>query len=88
MPLKAREFDAIVAKLGMTTRQSDHFHAWLEVDGRVVVRTRRSHGSGDLPASDLIRQQLKVNEQQLGGLIDCSMRRDEYIAHLRSRGIL
>ena len=88
MPLKAREFDTIVNKLEMTTRESDHFHAWLEVEGKVVVRTRRSHGSGDLPAADLIRQQLKLNERELRDLIRCPMSREDYIEHLRARGVI
>lgn len=88
MPLSAREFDAIVAKLEMATRNTDHYHAWLEVDGKVVVRTRRSHTAGDLPAADQIRQQLKVNERQLRDLISCEMTKGEYVSHLRNRGVL
>lgn len=88
MVLTAKEFDAIVRKLGMETRNTDHLHAWFEVDGTVAVRTRRSHGRGELAAGDKIRQQLKVNETQMRSLIDCSMSRDAYVLHLRARGVI
>jgi hypothetical protein len=52
-----------------------------------VVRTKRSHGNKDLP-ENLIRQQLKLNEAQLSGLISCSISRQDYIEILRSKQII
>ena len=88
MSLKAKEFDRIAKKLDLKTRNSGDKLAWFEHDGKVITRTKRSHGSGDLPAADQIRQQLKVNEQQMRGLVDCSFSRDDYVQHLTSKGLI
>jgi hypothetical protein len=89
VPLKAHEFDRIVQKYGFTIRDSGDRHAYLEHEGRIVVRTKRSHVKGqDLPFSHKIRQQLHMSEQQLAGAISCVFTRDQYLRHLRERGIL
>jgi hypothetical protein len=85
--LKVHHFERIVSKLGLTTRNTGDRHAWFEHDGRVVTRTKRSMGDGDLPA-DLIRQQLKLNEDQLRRLVGCSLDRDAYVEILRAKGLL
>jgi hypothetical protein len=58
-----------------------------EFEGKVIVRTRRSHGNKDLPGH-LIRQQLKLNEKQLGDLISCSVSMDNYVTILRAKGLI
>lgn len=88
MSIKAKEFDRLMAKFEFKTRDGADRLAWLEHDGRVVLRTRRSHGSGDLPAAHSIRQQLKLNETQLREAVSCSITRDGYIEILRNKGIL
>ena len=88
MTIKARDFDLLVNKLGMKTRDSGDLLAWFEVDGKTVVRTRRSKGSGDLPMQHSIRQQLKLSQQQLRDLIRCTLDRDGYIEILRAKGLL
>lgn len=88
MTIKAREFDHLVAKLGLSVRDSGDLLAWFEFEGRVVARTRRSKGSGDLPMQHSIRQQLKLNEEQLKEAIGCSLSRESYIGILRSKGLL
>lgn len=92
MTIKSREFDRLVDKFGLKTRNSGDLLAWLEVeiDGKIkkVVRTRRSKGSGDLPMQHSIRQQLKLDENQLRGAISCSINRNEYLDILRSKNIL
>ncbi len=89
MGLTRSEFDLIVSKLSLVIRSTDHVHAWLVYGGKIVVRTKRSHHKGgDLPCSDKIRQQLKVNEDQLKGLISCTFGYADYIEHLKSRGII
>jgi hypothetical protein len=47
--IKAQEFDRLVQKLGFQTRKGNDLLAWFEYEGKIVVRTRRSYGSGDLP---------------------------------------
>jgi hypothetical protein len=86
--IKAQEFDRLIEKFGFKTRKSGDRLAWFEHDGRVVVRTRRSEGSGDLPMQHSIRQQLKLNEQQLREALGCSLTRAEYVEILRVKGLL
>jgi len=86
--MKAKEFDRLIDKFEFKTRDGGDRLAWFEYEGRVVLRTRRSHGSGDLPAAHSIRQQLKLNETQLREAVSCSISRDGYIEILRSKGIL
>lgn len=88
MTIKRKEFDRLVDKFGLTTRNSGDLLAWLVIDGKMVVRTKRSNKQGDLPMQDSIRQQLKLNETQLKEAIDCRLSRDGYLEILRSKGIL
>ena len=89
MPLTGREFDSLVSKFGFETRNSRDLLAWLVIDGKVVVRTRRSYkSSGDLPMFHSIRQQLKLNTSQLREAINCELDRDSYIEILRSKNLL
>lgn len=88
MTIRAHEFDRVVAKFGMQTRDSRDLLAWFEHDGKVVTRTRRSKGKGELPAPHLIRQQLKLTEEQLGAAIGCTLDRDGYVEILRDKGLL
>ena len=88
MTIKAREFDHLAAKLGLSTRDSGDLLAWFEFEGKVITRTRRSKGSGDLPMQHSIRQQLKLNEQQMKEATRCNLTREEYIDILRAKGLL
>jgi hypothetical protein len=86
--MKVHEFERIVNKLGMETRNSYDRLAWLVHNGVTVVRTRRSHGKGKFVPADKIRQQLKVNEEQFAGLISCSISKQDYIKILAEKGII
>ena len=89
MPLTASEFDRVVRKFGFAVRGGDHIRARLYIDGKLVVRTKRSHkASGDLPSYNRIRQQLHLNEAQLRDAIACPLSRDGYLEILQGRGIL
>lgn len=88
MSIKAKEFDRLVAKFGFRTRDSGDLLAWFEHEGRIVTRTRRSKGSGDLPMQHSIRQQLKLNEEQLRQAMGCHLIRDDYIEILRAKGLI
>jgi len=88
MTIKAHEFDHLVAKLELKTRHSKDLLAWFEVDGQIITRTRRSKGSGDLPMQHSIRQQLKLNEQQMKKALGCTLTRNDYIDILRTKGLL
>lgn len=89
MTIKAADFDRIVRKLELRTRMGGDLLAWFEYEGRVIVRTKRSRKRGqDLPFQHSIRQQLKLNQDQLSRLIACTLDRDGYIAILRDKGLL
>ncbi len=86
--MKGHEFARLESKLELKTRNTKDRHAWFEYDGRIIVRTKRSHGSGfDLP-KNLIRQQLKLNERQLDGIIKCSLHKDDYVSILKEKGLI
>jgi len=86
--MKVHEFEKIVTKLGMETRNSRDRHAWFVHKGVTVVRTRRSFGNSKFIPVDKIRCQLKVNESQFAGLISCSVSKDDYIKILTDKGII
>ena len=73
----------------MEIRESGDRLAWLVVDGRRILSTKRSRGSRDMSGiAHLVRQQLKVNEEVFRGLIQCPVSRDGYIGILRGKGLL
>ena len=88
MTIKAKEFDHLVPKLGLQTCEGGDLHAWFEFEGKKITRTRRSRGSGDLPMQHSIRQQLKLNEEQLRKAVGCHLTRDEYIEILKGKGLI
>ena len=89
MPINAREFDRVTRKFGFETKNGRDLHAWLEVDGKKVARTRRSKkSSGDLPMWHSILQQLGLDEYQLRDAISCTLDRDSYITLLRGKGVI
>ena len=85
--MKVHEFEKIVNKLGLRTRNTGDRLAWFVYNGQTVVRTKRSQGNKEQPG-DKIRQQLKVNERQFAGLISCEVSLENYIEILKSRNII
>ena len=85
--MKVHEFETLVQKLDLRTRNSRDRLAWFEHGGRVIARTKRSHGKGDLPGH-LIRQQLRLNENELAGIVGCSLFREDYVAILTKKGLI
>ncbi len=86
--LKATEFDRVIRKFGFEVRKSGDRLAWLVHEGRTIIYTKRSEGRGDLPFSHAIRQQLKLNEQQMREAVSCSLDRVGYLQILRDKGLL
>ncbi len=85
--MKVHEFEKIVNKLGLKTRNAGDRLAWFVYNGQTVVRTRRSQGNKEQPG-DKIRQQLKLDEKQLAGLIGCEVSLEDYINILKDRKII
>lgn len=85
--MKVHEFTRLESKLKLKTRNAGDRLAWFEYGGKVITRTKRSHGNKDLPAN-LIRQQLKVNEQQFSGLISCVLQLEDYVKILQEKALI
>ena len=85
--MKVHEFERLVTKLNLKIRNAGDRLAWFEHQGKVITRTKRSHGTGDLP-EHLIRQQLKLNERQLSALIGCSLGLPDYVEILKVKGLI
>jgi hypothetical protein len=85
--MKVHEFDRLETKLKLKVRNASDRLAWFEHEGRIVTRTRRSHGNKDLP-SNLIRQQLKLDEKQFAGMLSCSLSLKDYIEILKGKGLI
>lgn len=90
MSYKPADFDRMWDKFKFTVRSGDHVRADLYVDDRLVVRTRRSHGSGKLDGQipSKIRQQMHLNEAEFQRAIECPMSRQEYLQLLGRKGKL
>ncbi len=86
--MKAHEFDRVVTKFDFKTRDSGDLLAWFEYEGKIIARTRRSKSSGELPMQHSIRQQMKLNEDQLKGAIRCTLKKEDYISILKSKGLI
>lgn len=85
--MKAHEFDRVINKFGMQTRQSGDLLAWFTYNGRTVIRTKRSHGSKDI-LDRLVRSQLRLDAGQLRAAIRCTLTLDDYINILKAKGAI
>jgi len=74
----------------MVVKESADRRAQLWVDGKLILTTKRSYGSGKLDGNipHLIRQQMRLNQEQFDDLIACPLKREGYIAILRAKGLL
>ena len=91
MSLKSGELDRAWQKLGFQTFENKRdVTAQLWIDGKMIIYTRRSHGSGKLDGQipNFIRQQMKLDEGQFKSAIDCPLKRDAYLEILRNKGLL
>jgi hypothetical protein len=89
MTIKAKDFEHIVNKFGLRTRNSGDRLVWFEHEGKIITRTRRSNIKGrDLPFQHSIRQQLKLNEDEFREAVACHLDRDQYLMILRQKGLL
>lgn len=90
MSLKSKDVDKAWKKLGMVIKKSKDRHALLYVDGKMVIRTMRSHGSGQLDGQipQFIMKQMKLDKAQFKDLIDCPLKREGYIQILIDKGVV
>ncbi|MCE7987234.1 MAG: hypothetical protein DYG89_39185 [Caldilinea sp. CFX5] len=90
MQLKKREAETLFGKLQLDVESSHHKTATFYYSGRAILRTRVSHGRGDIPPIIVakLRSQLKVTEEQMRRLVDCSMSYEEYVSLLITKGLI
>lgn len=90
MSISAGDVDRAWRKLGMEIKETNDRHAIFRVNGKFILRTKRSFGSGKLSGKipHFIRQQLKLDERQFQDLIDCPLDRNGYIQILQSKGFI
>lgn len=86
--MNANEFDRVIKKLEMETRDTTHYHAWLVHNGITVVRTKRSHGNNKYLPEHMIRKQLHLNQVQFTGLYSCTVSKADYIKILTDKGVI
>ncbi len=88
--MKTADADRVFKKLQMEIRSTKDKHAWFVYEGRRILKTKRSHGRGELKGNirHLIRQQLKLNDAQFRELVACPLERDGYIEILKQKGLI
>ena len=62
---------SVFAKLKMRIKETHNKNAYFEYNGIVYLKTRISHGKGDIPSSvvERIRKQFLLNQGQFSDLI-------------------
>jgi hypothetical protein len=87
--MRVAEAIKVFRKLGMQTAEGRDTNAKFIHDGRVITYSRVSHGRGEIGGNvpHFIRQQLKVSEDQLRRLLECTIGRKEYEEILRFKGL-
>ena len=88
--MRIREVIRVFEKLDMEIREGRDTIAKFRYKGKVIVRTKVPHKRGELKGKlpHFIRQQLRINDKQLRGLIDCTLYRQDYEAILREKGFI
>lgn len=88
MTIKAHQFEHIVNKFQMRSRNAGDRLVWFEYEGKIVTRTRRSYKSGDLPFQKSMPRQLGLTHSEFRQAAACKLDRDGYIEILRCKGYL
>lgn len=90
MQLKKREIEGAFNKLRMDIAKTHHKMAYFEYEGVQYLKTRISHGKGDIPKSVIarIRKQLELNQIQFTELVKCPLGYNEYVEILKEKGII
>ncbi|MFQ5794296.1 MAG: hypothetical protein ACE5JP_04510 [Candidatus Bipolaricaulia bacterium] len=87
--MKVSEVLRAFEKLGMRIREGRDTLAFFRCGERLVLWTKVPHGRGELKGRlpHYIRQQLRLNEEQFGKLIQCEIRRPEYVQILKDKKV-
>ena len=88
--MRTREVLQIFDKLEMEIREGRDTLAFFRWKDQTILWTKVPHKKGELKSNlrYFIRQQLKLNEAQLRGLIRCDIWREDYIEILKDKGFI
>jgi hypothetical protein len=88
---KGSEISRSLKRKGFQEGNGDHVFLYLMVDGkRTPVRTKVSHGRKEYRGAlwACLKQQLKLENEQLDQLIRCQLSHEDYVGILRADGII
>ncbi len=88
MQIKTKDAIKVLMKFKYVTRDTGDTHAKFYHNGKMVLVTKISHGSGDMPCANEFRQQLKLNEDQMIDAIRCPFRYEDYVETLKQKRII
>ena len=85
-----QDVNRVFKKLQMETRESGDTIAKFRYNGKVVLRSKVSHGKGELQGSlpHLVCQQLRVSRPEFDLISGCKYSRPEYEQILRDKGVI
>jgi hypothetical protein len=88
--MKIKEILKVFDKLQMEIKEGRDTIAKFRFKDKVITRTKVPHKRGELKGMlpYFVRQQLRVNETQLKGFIDCTLYRKDYEKILKEKGII
>jgi len=88
---RRRVIRTLKSKLGFDEDVSGH-HIWytLRVDGKIIARTKISHGGRDISDKNLsmMARQMYISAPQLKVIIACRIFKEDYYDILRKKGKL
>lgn len=89
---RAEVEQALLSK-GFRFKGGDHRFYFFEHDGLITaIFTKVSHGSKYKELDDsllsMMARQVKLSNRQFTAFVECSLTQEEYVAHLRTLGIL
>jgi hypothetical protein len=86
MQIKKAEALRVLAKFRFEIRSGKERFAKFYYQDTLILTTSIPQGKGDMYVSNQFRQQLKLNLQQLKDAINCPLKYDEYVEHLKRIG--
>jgi len=90
LQLKKREMRGVFSKLRMRIEETHHKNAYFDYEGIEYLKTRVSHGEGEIPKPvvERIRKQLFLNPSQFRDLVKCPLGYFGFVTILKEQGII
>ncbi len=86
MQIKKTEALGVLKKFRFEIRSGKERFAKFYYEDMLILTTSVPQGKGDMHVSNQFRQQLKLNPQQLKDAVNCPLKYDGYIEHLKQIG--